>query len=145
VGNKNVWRVRLGHTRRGHTSKLSNDALGNIGKISRPLRHVPAHAFENLRKGRECLIGRALGVVTGFDSRLDISRDCGVSRHQSLGFEHCLRFSPHGSAPLRQPRGDTVESSPDAARLGFDITRAWRVRRRRERFRHAQNNTSRNA
>jgi hypothetical protein len=91
------------------------------------------------------LEGGALGVRTGFNSSTNVGSHCGVSCHQGLGFEHGLRFSPHGDAALRQQRGHPVEGFPDAARLGFSITRARRVRRRSQGFRHAQNNASRNS
>ena len=145
VGNEDEGSIRLGHTRSGHAPKLGNDALGDIGKVRRPLRHVPAHILKNLRKRGERLRDRALGVGTGINPRVDVSRDCRVSRHQGLRFQDRLRLSSHGNAAFRQPRRHVAEGFPDKTLLGFGITGAWSIRRRRQRFGHTQNNAHRNA
>jgi hypothetical protein len=62
-----------------------------------------------------------------------------------LGLEHGLRFSSDSTSALRQPRRHAAEGFPDEAFLGFGISCARSIRRRRERFRHAQNYASRNA
>jgi hypothetical protein len=145
VGNEDEGSIRLGHTRRGHTPKLGNDALGDIGKVRRPLRHVPAHILKNLRKRGESLKDRALGVRAGLDSLTNVGSNCGVSRHQGLRLQHRLGLSLHGKAALRQPRRHTVQGVAGPFYLGVSLGRAWRIRCRRQGFRHAQNHASRNS